>query len=213
MEFNILGLDRDSLDGEKTPEEAPQRVSCVPGRTCLYRHFGREGELLYVGISLSPTYRLSQHRIGSPWFEQIANITVEWFETRQEALDAERAAIIAEQPMFNTVHKRRQPDDLSDLAQQSADDLTVRFVRYRPSYTVDEAAKATNIKASALRRAMAAGDLRYYKGGTSRPLISGWSLIEYMEALESGRVSIRPAVVVDGVPEKLPTLTDLADRL
>lgn len=71
------------------------------GATQLYRHFDREGRLLYVGISLSTIARLSSHKNAAPWFDQIATITVEHFPTRRLALIAELRAIRDEQPAHN----------------------------------------------------------------------------------------------------------------
>jgi predicted GIY-YIG superfamily endonuclease len=62
--------------------------------THLYRHFGKDGSLLYVGVSLSAVQRLAQHRSNAHWFEQIKRVEMETFETRQAVLDAEHAAII-----------------------------------------------------------------------------------------------------------------------
>lgn len=70
-------------------------------RTALYRHFDVAGRLLYVGISLSAVHRLTQHRTGSPWFNEIAKITIEWFASRTAALDAELVAIRTEHPAWN----------------------------------------------------------------------------------------------------------------
>lgn len=73
--------------------------------TCLYRHFDGDGRLLYVGISLSPTYRSSQHRTRSSWYRAVANITVEWFPSRRAAEAAENAAIAQENPIHNITRK------------------------------------------------------------------------------------------------------------
>src|SRR6516165_2240870 len=67
----------------------------------LYRHFDGNGQLLYVGISLSTVSRLSQHRHGSDWFAEIRNVTIEDFPTREAAVAAEQAAIAAEKPRYN----------------------------------------------------------------------------------------------------------------
>lgn len=69
-------------------------------RTALYRHFDAEGALLYVGISLSPLYRLASHRQAA-WVERIASITLEWMPTRAAAEAAELEAIRGERPQFN----------------------------------------------------------------------------------------------------------------
>lgn len=70
-------------------------------RTALYRHFAADGTLLYVGISLSPIDRLSQHMEGSRWAEQIARIEIEWHDDRADAERAERAAIMEDRPRHN----------------------------------------------------------------------------------------------------------------
>ena len=70
-------------------------------QTALYRHFDRNGDLLYVGISLDAVQRLSQHSATQPWAGDIASVTIEQFMTRQEALTAERRAIETEKPKHN----------------------------------------------------------------------------------------------------------------
>ena len=69
-------------------------------KTTLYR-FWNEDELLYVGISLNVFARLSQHRRDKDWWDEITNITVSHFDTREQALDAEAKAIKEENPMYN----------------------------------------------------------------------------------------------------------------
>lgn len=75
-------------------------------RTALYRHWDADGNLLYVGISLSAVARLSRHISGSPWADKIVNVTVEYLPSRDEALVAEKAAIMEEKPIWNKVHNR-----------------------------------------------------------------------------------------------------------
>jgi hypothetical protein len=50
----------------------------------LYRHFDKDGRLLYVGVSLNAINRLAEHR-ASHWFSEIATIKVETFEDRAAA--------------------------------------------------------------------------------------------------------------------------------
>lgn len=73
--------------------------------TSLYRHFSRDGALLYVGISLRPLRRLGEHG-DSKWFDEIAKVEMERFPTRLHALTAEREAIISERPIHNVIHNR-----------------------------------------------------------------------------------------------------------
>lgn len=70
---------------------------------CLYRHFDKDGVLLYVGISNDVRYRTDTHRKISRWFLDIAKITVTHFPSRDDALVAEKRAIKEETPKFNIV--------------------------------------------------------------------------------------------------------------
>lgn len=72
--------------------------------TQLYRHFDKNGVLLYVGISLCTVQRLSQHGDGSHWFYNIAHVTIETFPTRSAAVKAEKHAIKTERPLHNLAH-------------------------------------------------------------------------------------------------------------
>jgi hypothetical protein len=73
----------------------------------LYRHFAKDGTLLYVGISISVFSRLIQHKHQSYWFNDIQKITVENFQTRKEVLLAENSAIKNEKPLYNIRGSRR----------------------------------------------------------------------------------------------------------
>ena len=76
----------------------------VKERTALYRHFDAYGDLLYVGISLSAVARLAQHK-SAPWFQDITDIKVEWFDDREDAEIAEIQAIRTEFPEHNVIHR------------------------------------------------------------------------------------------------------------
>ena len=67
----------------------------------LYRHFDKNGVLLYVGISLSAIGRLSQHKQRSDWFSKIEYVKIKNFRTRKELHAAERIAISFEKPLYN----------------------------------------------------------------------------------------------------------------
>lgn len=70
----------------------------------LYRVFGAEDMLLYVGISEDFGTRWKQHAKIQPWWDEKRRLTVDWHESRPEAEAAERAAIKAEKPKYNLVH-------------------------------------------------------------------------------------------------------------
>lgn len=80
--------------------------------TELYRHYDKDGVLLYVGISLSSTYRFSQHKTNSEWFKLVTRIEIERFKTRKEAVKAEEQAIKDEHPKYNVQFNDSYQDDV-----------------------------------------------------------------------------------------------------
>lgn len=70
-------------------------------RFFLYRHFSSDDELLYVGVTFSLISRSQQHTVSSDWFDLVTKITIERFQSRRDALDAENKAILLENPKFN----------------------------------------------------------------------------------------------------------------
>lgn len=81
--------------------ENDSQVSAMSKPAALYRHFNADGELLYIGISVSSLVRLTKHRNASPWFHEIAVVKIEHFPTRAAALHAEGLAIQSEKPLYN----------------------------------------------------------------------------------------------------------------
>lgn len=75
--------------------------------TTLYRHFDSNDNLLYVGISLSAYERFKQHLSQSGWSIQSIKMTMQHYNTREEALIAEKDAIINERPIHNKVHNTK----------------------------------------------------------------------------------------------------------
>lgn len=73
----------------------------------LYRMYGKNNELLYIGISKSAFARFEQHSHTQPWINQVARWEREPYPSRAEALEAERTAIIQEHPKYNVIHNRR----------------------------------------------------------------------------------------------------------
>lgn len=72
----------------------------------LYRFYDRTDVLLYVGITVDLPTRIKQHLSGKPWWSQVANMRVEHYPTRAEALEAERVAIETEGPLYNDQHNQ-----------------------------------------------------------------------------------------------------------
>ena len=73
----------------------------------LYRHFDKDGRLLYVGISFDSLVRLHGHRASAKWFAQVTTITIQRYPTRAEAEAAERSAIKDEKPLHNIAHAKK----------------------------------------------------------------------------------------------------------
>ncbi|UVM24490.1 hypothetical protein [Pseudomonas wadenswilerensis] len=80
----------------------------------LYRAFDATGRLLYIGITMSPLTRLSQHLRTSHWSGDIARIDIECYRSQALAREAEKAAIEREAPLFNINHQL--PDRTSSCA-------------------------------------------------------------------------------------------------
>jgi predicted GIY-YIG superfamily endonuclease len=75
-----------------------------PERTALYRLFDSAGALLYVGITGNPENRLRAHRKDKEWWPEVDGISIEWFESRHKASQAETQAIATESARHN-VHQ------------------------------------------------------------------------------------------------------------
>lgn len=74
----------------------------------VYRFFGEDDRLLYVGVTYNPPARFEQHSKRSAWFADMARVT--WTEYPDQAAGrrAEREAIDAEAPLYNRPIHRRQ---------------------------------------------------------------------------------------------------------
>jgi hypothetical protein len=77
--------------------------SVVRERTTLYRLYGTEGRLLYIGITMRLPVRLEEHEEWQPWWADVVGATMEHFVSRRDAERAELAAIAAEGPAYNVV--------------------------------------------------------------------------------------------------------------
>ncbi len=80
-------------------------------KNALYRHYNSNGELLYVGISLSSVDRLARHVRHSSWAYDISRIDITWMSSRRAALLAERNAIHDESPKYNKFHNSDNKSD------------------------------------------------------------------------------------------------------
>lgn len=92
------------MNGEREGVFRPARDGDRP--SALYRHFDADGNLLYVGVSFDVFNRTSSHLHAAPWRAAIAQITIERFGNRGDALRAEWRAIHTERPKYNIGHAK-----------------------------------------------------------------------------------------------------------
>ncbi|GAB4677613.1 hypothetical protein MOKP105_04780 [Mycobacterium avium subsp. hominissuis] len=76
----------------------------IAGPVWLYRVYAGD-TLAYVGVSADPKTRIAKHR-RKPWGKSFDRIGLQWFPSRADGFAAERAAILAERPLYNTARPR-----------------------------------------------------------------------------------------------------------
>lgn len=99
------------LLGNGYPQRYPQCSPVTPQarprptrKVALYRNWDSEGVLLYIGISADPRARRRTHNRHSVWTEFAVREEIEWHTDRETAEAVEKAAIVAEKPLFNGQH-------------------------------------------------------------------------------------------------------------
>lgn len=95
LQYSSQALEYDSWSFEPRPQ---------PPKHFLYRIYGADSELLYIGESNNVERRMREHSKLRPWWPERRRIDIEPFASEQEAVDAERIAIRAEYPKYNIVH-------------------------------------------------------------------------------------------------------------
>lgn len=73
-------------------------------RHVVYRFYGADRELLYIGITINPPARFTRHQAGKSWWDDVVRIALEQHPSRESALLAEREYIITERPRHNIDH-------------------------------------------------------------------------------------------------------------
>ncbi|MGW0575149.1 GIY-YIG nuclease family protein [Streptomyces sp. NPDC002920] len=109
----------------------------APERTALYRLYDSGDSLLYVGIAKDPKVRFGQHRHDKIWWPEVAVREVEWFATREQALQKEAQAIQRELPRYNDAGVQ-WPHHL--LGSAPARIMTMTEFRSDPISTIDTVA-------------------------------------------------------------------------
>jgi hypothetical protein len=70
-------------------------------RHAVYRCIDAQGAVIYAGLSNNPRRRVYEHKCRADWAPQIDRVDVEWFDSREAAMAAERKAIMDDQPPQN----------------------------------------------------------------------------------------------------------------
>lgn len=87
-------------------DKSKRQKDLLRSKTALYRHYDRDGRLLYAGITVDLANREAMHSFQSPWWKHVDTSKVEWFSDRLSAIEAEAQAIKDEDPIFNIHHTR-----------------------------------------------------------------------------------------------------------
>lgn len=69
--------------------------------TAVYRLYDKSGHLLYVGITANTRSRWGQHASYKQWWHLVDRKVVDWYDDREDALQAEYGVMLAESPIFN----------------------------------------------------------------------------------------------------------------
>lgn len=184
-------------------------MSGEPERTAVYRIRDEEGALLYVGVTNHVGVRWNQHMLAQPWWSDVRALTVEWHDSREEALAAEKAAILAEQPKHNVTHLKvsrgrwqgrrpqcaQQPPALPEITlepREDDDDLI----------TAGQVAKMTHqgTAGRALQALRVTGGPAGFKLGSEKLFRMG-QIRQWIAAVEASQ-NPRAAAVTRVVPEK-----------
>lgn len=72
----------------------------------LYRFYGDDGALLYVGMTVNPGARWPQHEADKTWWHEVRGITRELYPDRDSVRAAEALAITVENPRYNLQRPR-----------------------------------------------------------------------------------------------------------
>lgn len=95
-----------------TPQAEPEQPNCI------YRFYDRDGQLLYVGVTADIGGRWKTHSKTKPSWRQVASATIEHFDSRAEALEAEEVAIRAERPAWNITYNVGRPPRQREVSAQ-----------------------------------------------------------------------------------------------
>lgn len=82
----------------------------------LYRMYDIKNRLLYIGLTSDPPARFKNHKFNRWWWDEVANIGIEQFQSQKALRAAEARAIRDEGPLYN-VHNNADPGFDFDLCE------------------------------------------------------------------------------------------------
>ena len=147
---------------------------------CLYRHFDSTGKLLYVGISINSLRRLADHGRHSFWFDQIRSITLDHFDSRPEVLAAERAAIAAENPVYN-----RMRPGLRRVLSRRPEEMRDRIPAGKNVFKSHDISEVLGVSLDSARGVMKSGDITCLLVGKVQKVVLREDLLKYIDSLAS----------------------------
>ncbi|GAA0494253.1 hypothetical protein Ade02nite_20500 [Paractinoplanes deccanensis] len=80
-------------------------ITTTERATALYRLFGVDGALLYVGVTFDPPARFQRHSERKEWWPEVdqSKVSIDWYPDRVSAEVAELRVIRDENPRYNVV--------------------------------------------------------------------------------------------------------------
>lgn len=187
-----------------------------PGRTALYRLRAEDGDLLYLGITVNPIRRWSEHRRDrrDAWWPQVRFKSVEWHRTRVLAMAAERVAIRTERPAFNVLHSEDPPSSVPPIPRgvqfgDASHALAQERFAERPFTTFDLFAAGTRSKAGTEQhvRALVERGLFIPVGNRANARFNGKPHTLYMLA-GSAQITETPILQLASTKDGLPLLPE-----
>lgn len=103
-EFDFTNLE---VQDVPFPSPAEEWAETCARPTALYRLYDADGALLYVGITCDLDQRWKAHA-RKPWWPQVADKQVQWYDNRAQAGKAEVHAIVTEEPRHNIAWRSRR---------------------------------------------------------------------------------------------------------
>jgi predicted GIY-YIG superfamily endonuclease len=121
----------------------------------LYRFYGTDDSLLYIGLTRNPAKRLEQHAGGKSWWTDVARIEFEHFSSLTELREAEREAIQTEKPAhnirMNEASSKARPARVAAIEESAIDCLVGRFFHTFSDLDDNTSEHATIINGRVLR--------------------------------------------------------------